>query len=586
VKRNRSALLWVPVLVAGVLIGTAATATATLPSGVTPVAVAAGTEKPNVDGHLRPAASIEGHISAFAGGTVSALVQAFAGNKLIRTGSTNGSGDYLIGGLPANATGYAVCVSSASGGNSTTGYLGRCYKTATWNGSTIPSGAVRVPLTPGQHETGINITLRSGAAIAGKVTNNGGTALNGVNILAKNRSSGRFFYSYTDGTGHYVLKDLTPSSTGYAVCFNPATLTAGTYGYRPECFNNKAWGGGSIPSTATPVSVSLGHTHAGISAALPVGGAISGTLTDAGNGNTLANGGVAIFSSTGRYLTSAPTNAQGHYVAKGLAAASADRVCASGPDGVVPGVSYKGKCWKNVAWNGGSLPSGTTGVSVSLGHNHTGINFRLTRVTVQLGSIGGRITERAGGQPLQNALVHLFALTGTSHSSTTTDATGHYSFSNVRPNSTGYVVCAKASSSTFSTTPTPATGWAPRCYADAAWSGYSYGAPPSAATKLPLSAGQDRTHINFALRVGGKISGTVTQYGTATTLPGIPVQVFTATGRSLISSYTQGDGTYSVTGLSPVSSTSGYIVCFYGYQYGVAGYLSQCFLNRPWDGNY
>src|SRR5947208_2144570 len=65
--RNRSVLLATPLLVAGVLIGASSTANASLPVGVTHVGVSAGATHAGIDGHLHPAASISGTITALSG---------------------------------------------------------------------------------------------------------------------------------------------------------------------------------------------------------------------------------------------------------------------------------------------------------------------------------------------------------------------------------------------------------------------------------------------------------------------------------------------------------------------------------------
>jgi hypothetical protein len=583
---KRLALLCVPALVAGVLVTTASPAGASLPAGATKVTVTTGSNHSGINANLAGAASIAGQITAVAGGTVSASVAAYKGNTFVRAGFTDGTGHYLIGGLSAYATGYAVCVSAFSvfGGNSTTGYLGRCYHTAAFNGSTVPSTATKVPLTTGQQQTGINIAMPSGAAISGKITNSGGTALSGVSVTAKSKSSSATGFGFTTSTGTYKITGLPASSTGYAVCANPSFILAGTTGFRPRCWRTVAWNGGAIPSAANAVSVSVGHTHTGINIALPVGAAISGQLTDAGNGNPLKNAGVEVFNSSGGFLASVSTNSTGHYTVKGLAAAAGYRVCAF-PFSPSATVQYHGKCWKTVAWNGGSLPSGTTAVSTTLGHTHTGINFKLSKTIIKLGSIAGTVTAFGSPALLQSAHVSLFSSTGSLLTTVSTNSAGAYKFSNLKANATGYIVCAKAGEDTFSPTAvTPDTGWAPRCHTDVAWGGLGV---PGTANKVPLSTGQNRTGINVALHVGGEISGTANTAGLKTTTLGfVVVDLYTSSGHFLTStssSFT--DGTYEFKNLAP--STTGYIVCFDGrdVDFGQPNYLPQCWDHQAWDGN-
>src|SRR5207249_11333707 len=185
-----------------------------------------------------------------------------------------------------------------------------------------------------------------------------------------------------------------------------------------------------------------------------------------------------VFSSTGKFLGSASTNSTGHYIVKGLAAATADRVCAA-PDHVSLTVTFHGRCWKTIAWNGGALPSGTTAVGVHLGHTHTGISFKLGKTVIQLGSIAGVVTELVGGLPLSGASVTVFTSGGAFAGSASTNSSGQYTVANLRASSTGYIVCASAEFASDGASP-PVTGWAPRCFASAGWNGLQ---PPGGATK-------------------------------------------------------------------------------------------------------
>ena len=475
-------LLLVSVLVAGVVIG-GASAQAGLPSGVTNVSVTQGNTHSGIDGHLHVARSISGTIKTTKGAAVSGFVQAFQNGHFAGSGFVS-NGAYKITGLFART--YAVCMSGSGvfTPSTSTGWLGRCYKTASFNGSKVPSNATLVNLSAG-NKSNVNFTVAPAAAITGKVTSPSGTGLNSISVFALNKSSKALFFGATTSNGTYSVKGLTASAKGYAVCFNAFGSTSGT-GFLSRCYHNKSWNGSSSSmGSGTTVAVALGLVHSKVNQSLPRGGAISGKVVDAGNGKGIQGDGVVVFSSTGHFVSSTGTNSSGAYVVRGLPASSSYRVCAA-PTNTSPTVRYHGRCWKAIAWNGGRLPSGTNPVSVKLARTHTGINFRLTKTVIKLGSIAGTITEKAGGQPLQFASVTVFRSSGGFAGSASTDATGKYTVKGLPASSAGYVVCATGSFAT-SATPTPATGWAPRCYTDAAWTGLGV---PSAAHRLPLSAGQ------------------------------------------------------------------------------------------------
>src|SRR5262249_25550636 len=153
-----STLLLLPFAVAGLLISSEATAGASLPGGVTHVSATAGKPTTGIDAHLHEAASISGTVRSVTGGQpLYTSVGAYLNGRLIESGSSDSFGHFTIGGLVAGK--YAVCTSgpSASGGPSSTGYLGRCLGGLYFNGSQVPSGATKVNVNTGQAVTVKNI---------------------------------------------------------------------------------------------------------------------------------------------------------------------------------------------------------------------------------------------------------------------------------------------------------------------------------------------------------------------------------------------------------------------------------------------
>ena len=571
---KRSALFCVPLLAAGVLSVAALPAGAGLPSGTTPVNVTSGNPTPNIDAHLDPAASIAGTVKSTSGTPLFASVSAFVNGNFAAGATTSGStGAYQINGLFAKT--YTVCVSGLSVfTSSATGFLGRCWKTAPFTG-TVPSSATKITLSAGQHKGGINIALPKAAAISGKVTSPTGAGASGVSVYARNRSTGATSFGFTAGNGTYSVRNLTASTTGYSVCFNPFGGNSGT-GLLPRCYKNKSWNGGTIPSTTTKVTVSLGHVHTGINQTLGRGGAISGKITDAANGHAVTSGGVLVFTAGGKLVSGTSTNAQGQYDVRGLPASTGYRVCAA-PTSPTPAVTYHGKCWKNVAWNGGRLPSGTTAVPVKIGKTHTGISLKLTKTTVTLASISGTVTRLTGGAPLRNATVTAFRNGQSVGSTVSTAADGTYTIARLRPGS-GYTVCV--SGALVNNPAPPPTGLAPRCFGGADWNGLGV---PAGATKFTLGSGESKGGVDIALRDGGEIDGTAYQgAGTGSPQSGIAIDVYTPSGGLVATGSSV--PTYSVKNLS----AGNYIVCFDGrsatFGGSTSGYLPQCFDQIAWSG--
>src|SRR4051794_15300408 len=174
---RRRALLAVPFVLMAV-IATTGSADAGLPSSATHVAVSLGSQHSGIDGHLVAAASIAGTLKSSTGARLSGTVTAYRSGRPVAFGSVN-NGDYVINGLAAGS--YAVCMNGANvfTPNTSTGFLGRCYKSAAFNGVTVPSTAalITVHTNPATHRTGVNFVLPAAAAIAGKITSPTGAGL-------------------------------------------------------------------------------------------------------------------------------------------------------------------------------------------------------------------------------------------------------------------------------------------------------------------------------------------------------------------------------------------------------------------------
>ena len=574
-------------VVAGVVLGSVAPARASVPDTATRVPVTAGVASDHVDAHLQLAGSISGRLTSVAGNQpISAgVVGAYRNGALVRSGFVlDGAGGYTIKGLAAGS--YAVCVNPPAlfGGGSSTGYVGRCFGDVAFDGHAVPSGAALITVPAGTAVTGKDVTVPSGAAIAGRVTTSAGTGLRNVFVYAQERLHHASYFGSTDAAGAYTIKDLPPSSAGYTVCFSPVRAVTSGAGYQARCFKDVRWTGvGAVPSTARKVSVTTGHVTTGVNQALPAGGAIAGTITDAVSRKPVKNDSVVAFDAAGHVIGSTTTDANGRYAVRGLAPATGDRLCAS-PLKASPSTTYQGRCWKTVGWHGGKLPAGTKAVAVSAGRVTGGINLALPRTVIKLGSIAGTITDKAG-HPLKGASVLAFTTTGASAGHVVTAADGSYRVTNLPASSTGYVVCAKQTAATTGAV-TPQFGWAPRCSVDAAWVGVGV---PSSAKRWPLggSAPWNRTGVKIALPDGGAITGS-TFFGSDQATGAITVELFTGGGKKITSMQSDFvNGQYSFTGLSEQSGAAGYVVCFDGRDSFSTeqGYEPQCFDGRAWDGS-
>src|ERR1035437_7918162 len=217
---------------------------------------------------------------------------------------------------PANATAGTLVVDAAKPATSYTNTgltSGTQYSYALFahDGTPVYAAAATVTSTT---------TAAGSGAVSGTVTDAGGTHHGLANVLVKAYTasigdSGTTVTATTTTNGSYTVTGL-PAATDYTVCFSATGATGGSSdatGYIAQCYNNQP-----TSSTATPVTVAADVTTTGINAALAGGGAVSGTVTDAGGTlHGLANVWVSVHSPSTGYRGNG-TAADGSYTVTGL----------------------------------------------------------------------------------------------------------------------------------------------------------------------------------------------------------------------------------------------------------------------------
>jgi len=376
----------------------------------------------------------------------------------------------------------------------------------------------------------------------------------------------------TVGDGTYAVSGL-PAGTDYQVWFYPSGATGGSFdalGYLAQAYDNQQPMFGDTP---TPVTVTLGATTTGIDAALPVGGAITGTVGAAeGTQHGLANVSVRVDSlSNGNYYGNAMTAADGSYTVQGMPAGTDYRVCfiATGATGgPTDALGYLNQCYDNQPTSGTPTP-----VAVALGVARVGINASLAAA----GSVSGMVRDSGGTQHgLANVSVGVFSPSTGGSSSTTTAADGSYTAPGL-PAGTDYQVCFYASGAKGGSS--DATGYLDQCYDNQPTSGTP--------TPVTVSVGATRASTDAALVGGGAISGTVSDAGgTQHGLANVWVSVSSASAGTFLTVTTATDGSYAVSGLPAATD---YTVCFTGAgatggSTDGLGYLDQCYDNQPTSG--
>lgn len=307
-------------------------------------------------------------------------------------------GSYALKNLPPTSAGYYVCFdpATAEGGDSPTGYMKQCWNHVVRAEPSF-SGLTPVPVTANSVTSGVNADLQDGGSIAGTVTDAAtGAPLAGVGVRVQGTSGSGF--TVTDSTGEYRVRGLNlddenSNAPGSKVCFDTNVAPAGSPAadHVGQCWHNLPYLAGGTTEDAPRVHItSAGQQVTGIDAALAddasAHGTISGSVTDAVNGQLLTDYDVIAYDPSTGAVVGGQLDVSGKYGNGGdlsvPASSSGWLVCvsASHVQGAPAKKGYRDQCWRLVSWSGPPFPpSRATPVPVPADGTVTGINFALAR---------------------------------------------------------------------------------------------------------------------------------------------------------------------------------------------------------------
>ena len=488
----------------------------------TAVIVSAGAMTAHVDFGLARGGTITGVVRDAATGAPMAEIPVEAcgasGTWQSWQARTNALGAYAVSGLAAGA--YYVKTRAGAP------HLDQLY-----DGVRCPDGSCEVTagtgvgVAAGSTTAGIDFALQAGGIVSGTVTDaSTGAPLASVQVDVYAWNRARAGGGRTDALGHYAA----------------AGLPAGTYYVRTDAgadYLDEVFPGVPCPdvscavTTGSGVPVTAGATTPGIDfalgAAAAAGGAIAGTVTDAGTGSPLAGIPVGIYTPAGGWAGWAPTDVHGAYTKTGLAPGTY-YVRTSGS------LPYVDQLYAGVPCpDGGCTLAAGTAVIVTAGATAANIDFGLERG----GTIAGMVTDTATGAPLAGVAMRVFTSSGGSASrDVVTNALGAYAASGL-PTGTYYV----ASSDAFP-------------FVEQLYDGFPCPGGTcavTAGTGVGVTAGATTAHVDLALTRGGTITGIVTDAATGAPLAGVAVRVLTASGGSASRGVmTNAAGVYTAPGLA------------------------------------
>ncbi|HPC83678.1 MAG TPA: carboxypeptidase regulatory-like domain-containing protein [Thermoanaerobaculaceae bacterium] len=510
----------------------------------TPITVVGGQDTPGIDFTYSTDApeggSISGQIvSAATGLALQGNVAVFdvAGN-LVTSRSGVDTGYYLVTGLAPGE--YFVTASAPQ-------HLAELYDNFPCPSSCDPRTGTPVLVAADTPTEGIDFALELGGWIAGRVTGaDSGEPLHPVFVDVFDAAGDPVSTDLTDGTGHYVVFGLGTGS--YFV--RASRQYSSSPGYAPQLFSGILCEEDCDLLTGTPVPVVAGLPTNGIDFALTPLGRVTGTVTDAATGLPIA-GATVYVRRISWYEFYATTDSQGNY--------SVDRI-PSGPVRVLAAdARYRDELYDNIPCEQFTCsPDEGTPVSVAAGTTTEHIDFALH----QLGTVQGRVTRAADGQPLQNVAVRLYRPSETSYAYAYSDAAGYYE------------IVGREAGTYFARTADSPSELVDELYDNLPC---EPSCTPSTGTPITVMEGQTTAGIDFALETGGTIAGRVTDEQTGTPVPDCRVTVHDASGASVSTTSTASDGSFTLRGLP----TGSYFVRASRENYG--SHAGELYDNVPCD---
>jgi len=453
--------------------------------------------------------------------------------KHVTYGRTDGSGNYTIYNSLPPGTYHAKTWNHQ-------GYVNELY-----DGISCPNWCDLmlgddILLAAGATTTGVDFALSLGGRISGTVTAAGtGAPLEGVFVDLFTPTEEFISNPTSDSSGEYLSPALPPG-TYFARTWNDQ-------GYINELYDDIPCLG-CLLTAGTPIVVTTGAVTEDIDIELQLAGRVSGTVTEDGSGLPLQDIRVEIFGSTGQFVAWAPTDADGGYAIN---------------DGL-PAGDYYLKTWNDQDYINelfdetpcaSCTPTDGMPLVIGVGEVVSGIDFALSKG----GLISGVVTDVTTHTGIQSIGVHVHDLAGSWIQSTSTEAGGNYLMKVGLPTDSYYVRTSNGQ------------GYVNEVHDDIECIG---ACEFDSATPIAVTAGSTKTGIDFALGLGAKISGTVTDAGSGLPIDDSEVVLISTSGELGAAARVRSDGTYSTWGAVPAG-------LYYVATRNFAGYLDELYPDKP-----
>ena len=411
---------------------------------------------------------------------------------------------------------------------------------------------VGTPVALGGSAQTLNFSLSEGATVTGTVVRDSDSAPVANSFVAVGNSLQGFRSAGTDVNGEFSVSGLAAGVHYVRADARNTTMPElqATYLGDATCPTN------FCDDFGEPLSVpAIGSESAG-TIRMPLGGSLSGTITDAATGADLTK----LFSARLElWVASGPFEGQlarqpfsglsdGDYEAQGLKPGAYKAVFATSTHLGLIDTAFGGQPCPRGSCDFSALPT----VFVTAGANTSGIDASLPRGPV----ISGRVIDEAsGGAPLPmlvdesgTRIIAFYSTDGRYASFATLDDDGKYR------SRTGFPAGSYYASTYTTRNDIPFGGnYIDETYDDLDCQRLKCNLT-ALATALTVS-GSDIPNIGFALRQGGRIAGTVTDADTNSELGGVGIEIYNTAGQQVAVGNTDALGNYEIGGLPAGSYT-------------------------------
>jgi 5-hydroxyisourate hydrolase-like protein (transthyretin family) len=266
-------------------------------------------------------------------------------------------------------------------------------------------------------------------------------------------------------------------------------------------------------------------------------GTVTGTVTSSATGLPLAGVTIRIVTLNLNQVAQATTDAAGMYSVTNVPPGALYYVAATPPVGHVDELYPDVKKARNSLST--LLMAEATPIAVAGGATVSGIDFALDAE----GRIAGTVTNASGGAPLSSVIVFAYTRVGTSLSfftSASTNASGAFTLIGL-PSGSYYVHTSNSQ------------GFRDEAFDNVPCVGFCQTSTIVTGTPVAVASGSTTSGRDFALDLGGTVTGIVTNASTGAPVQNVGVQAYTMVGSSTVSAgsaNTNAMGEYTIRGLT------------------------------------